>query len=97
MNHFKLFAATALVILSTSSACAADYVYVTKDNVNLRNGASSQSKIVGKARLGMVVRPLAAEGDWTKVQQPISEGSPRRRAIYRLFPLHSAAEGGCSV
>ena len=68
MNHFKLFAASALVILSTSSACAADYVYVTKDNVNLRNGASSQSKIVGKARLGMVVRPLAAEGDWTKVQ-----------------------------
>lgn len=68
MKRTIAFLFSIAVCLMGLSAYAEQWQYVTKDNVNLRAGASQNAKVVGKAHLGMVVSPVAEEGTWTKVK-----------------------------
>lgn len=48
------------------------YAYVTKSNVNLRQGPSTSSKVVGKANSGDIHRIDKKIGDWYRIE--IDEG-----------------------
>lgn len=65
MKRILTFCAAAVVGLA---AQADGLKYVTGDNVNMRDGASSSAKVVMKGGKGMVVTPIATEGTWTKVR-----------------------------
>ncbi|MDE5664108.1 MAG: SH3 domain-containing protein [Muribaculaceae bacterium] len=66
MKISRLFISATLMLTAFAVANASDYVYITKDNVNLRESPSTSAKVIGKARLGMVVKPLSQDGTWTK-------------------------------
>lgn len=66
MKISRLFISATLMLTAFAVADASDYVYITKDNVNLRESPSTSAKVIGKARQGMVVKPLSQDGTWTK-------------------------------
>ena len=53
--------------LSLSSVLAAEYVSVSKDEINLRSGPKTDSEVLFQLPMGYPLQVLGKEGQWLKV------------------------------
>lgn len=54
-------------LLMSTSAFAADYLTVSTDNANVRQGSSTKSPVVMELFKGYPLKVLKKEGDWYKI------------------------------
>ncbi len=71
------------VIAQATALHAAEYVEISKDNVNIRTSASSSATVVGQAAKGMIFRLIGTRDEWHEIALPSGE--------YRYF--HSSLGG----
>jgi len=59
--------ALTMVVLSTVSVLAAEYVSVVKDGVNMRSGPATSNEVLFQLPAGYPLKVLARKGKWLKV------------------------------
>ncbi len=67
----------------TLSMSAETYIYLTKDNVNLRESPSTTAPVLGKGRQGTVFEVRESQGGWYKCSSPEYGETPQRRRLGR--------------
>ncbi len=73
MKKLSIFLAALAVGMAAYAQNAQELAFVTKNNVNMRATPSTQGKIVGKAKEGMVFYAEAANNGWRLVKSPTGE------------------------
>lgn len=64
------------IVIASLSIVADDYIYLTKDNVNLREAPSTSAPIAGKGKLGTVFVVEEKKDGWYKGKNPQIGDSP---------------------
>lgn len=95
MNVSKKMLRIGLVGLFTLNVLYADTVRITKKTANVRSGASTQNKIIGKAHRGDGYDLIRTSGQWAKISFKGDYGWISKSLVYIEEDAREEVKSGC--
>lgn len=78
-------------------ACAADYLSVAKDGVNLRSGPSTTSEVLYQLPAGYPLEVMSKEGEWYKVSDHEGDKGYIQSSVVNTTPHVIVKAKECNV